>query len=77
MTVSAPNTDEVWERSAEFAPGLFVLLETRLRETRRLLLDALAQNDRLVDALHEAGEEIISLREELARSSWASGCRQR
>ena len=42
-----------------------LILDSKLRESNRQLVEALGQNEKLVGALHEAREQITSLREEV------------
>ena len=42
-----------------------LILDTKLRESNRQLVEALGQNEKLVGALHEAREQITSLKEEV------------
>jgi proteasome-associated ATPase len=42
-----------------------LILEGKLRESNRRLIEALGQNEKLVGALHEAREQITSLKEEV------------
>src|SRR5713101_7608645 len=47
------------------APKEFMLLENKLREANRQLVQAFNQNEKLVNALYEAREQITSLKEEV------------
>ncbi len=47
------------------APKEFMVLENKLREANRQLVQAFNQNEKLVNALYEAREQITSLKEEV------------
>jgi proteasome-associated ATPase len=49
----------------EEAPKDFLVLENKLREANRQLVQAFNQNEKLVNALYEAREQITSLKEEV------------
>jgi proteasome-associated ATPase len=49
----------------EEAPKEFMILENKLREPNRQLVQAFNQNEKLVNALYEAREQITSLKEEV------------
>src|SRR5262245_44086963 len=52
-------------KKMEEAPKEFLLLENKLREANRQLVQAFNQNEKLVNALYEAREQITSLKEEV------------
>ena len=52
-------------RKLEDAPKEFMVLENKLREANRQLVQAFNQNEKLVNALYEAREQITSLKEEV------------
>jgi proteasome-associated ATPase len=52
-------------KKLEDAPKEFMVLENKLREANRQLVQAFNQNEKLVNALYEAREEIASLKEEV------------
>jgi proteasome-associated ATPase len=52
-------------KKLEDAPKEVLVLENKLRETNRQLVQAFNQNEKLVNALYEAREQISSLREEV------------
>ena len=47
------------------APKEFMVVENKLREANRQLVQAFNQNEKLVNALYEAREQITSLKEEV------------
>ena len=49
----------------EVTPKEFMVLENKLREANRQLVQAFNQNEKLVNALYEAREQITSLKEEV------------
>ena len=49
----------------EDTPKEFMVLENKLREANRQLVQAFNQNEKLVNALYEAREQITSLKEEV------------
>src|SRR5262249_17200579 len=51
-------------KKMEEAPKEFLLLENKLREANRQLVQAFNQNEKLVNALYEAREQITELKEE-------------
>jgi len=52
-------------KKLEEAPKEFMVLENKLREANRQLVQAFNQNEKLVNALYEAREQITSLKEEV------------
>jgi proteasome-associated ATPase len=52
-------------KKMEEAPKEFMLVENKLREANRQLVQAFNQNEKLVNALYEAREQITSLKEEV------------
>ncbi len=52
-------------KKIEDAPKEFMVLENKLREANRQLVQAFNQNEKLVGALYEAREQITSLKEEV------------
>src|SRR5712692_5648379 len=52
-------------KKMEEAPKEFMVLENKLREANRQLVQAFNQNEKLVNALYEAREQITSLKEEV------------
>src|SRR2546430_3632356 len=52
-------------KKLEDAPKEFMVLENKLREANRQLVQAFNQNEKLVNALYEAREQISSLKEEV------------
>jgi proteasome-associated ATPase len=52
-------------RKLEDVPKEFMILENKLREANRQLVQAFNQNEKLVNALYEAREQITSLKEEV------------
>src|SRR3977135_79821 len=52
-------------KKLEDTPKDFMVLENKLREANRQLLQALNQNEKLVNALYEAREQITALKEEV------------
>ncbi len=52
-------------KKMEDAPKEFMVLENKLREANRQLVQAFNQNEKLVNALYEAREQITSLKEEV------------
>src|SRR6266508_2629808 len=52
-------------KKMEDAPKEFMILENKLREANRQLVQAFNQNEKLVNALYEAREQITSLKEEV------------
>jgi proteasome-associated ATPase len=52
-------------KKMEEAPKEFMLLENKLREANRQLVQAFNQNEKLVNTLYEAREQITSLKEEV------------
>jgi proteasome-associated ATPase len=52
-------------KKAEEAPKETMVLENKLREANRQLVQSFNQNEKLVNALYEAREQIASLREEV------------
>jgi proteasome-associated ATPase len=52
-------------KKLEDAPKEFMLLENKVREANRQLVQAFNQNEKLVNALYEAREQITSLKEEV------------
>jgi proteasome-associated ATPase len=52
-------------KKLEEIPKDFVVLENKLREANRQLVQAFNQNEKLVNALYEAREQITSLKEEV------------
>ncbi|MGH7320045.1 MAG: proteasome ATPase [Candidatus Rokuibacteriota bacterium] len=52
-------------KKAEETPKEFMLIENKLREANRQLVQAFNQNEKLVNALYEAREQITSLKEEV------------
>ncbi len=52
-------------KKLEDAPKEFMILENKLREANRQLVQAFNQNEKLVNALYEAREQIASLKEEV------------
>src|SRR5262245_55141589 len=52
-------------KKTEEAPREFMVLENKLREANRQLVQAFNQNEKLVNALYEAREQITSLKEEV------------
>ncbi|MDO8475972.1 MAG: proteasome ATPase [Candidatus Rokubacteria bacterium] len=52
-------------KKLEDAPKEFMVLENKLREANRQLVQAFNQNEKLVSALYEAREQITSLKEEV------------
>src|SRR5258705_9377286 len=52
-------------KKLEDAPKEFMILENKLREANRKLVQAFNQNEKLVNALYEAREQITSLKEEV------------
>jgi proteasome-associated ATPase len=52
-------------KKLEDAPKDFMILENKLREANRQLVQAFNQNEKLVNALYEAREQITSLKEEV------------
>jgi proteasome-associated ATPase len=52
-------------KKLEDAPREFMILENRLREANRQLVQAFNQNEKLVNALYEAREQIAALKEEV------------
>lgn len=52
-------------KKLEDSPKEFILLENKLREANRQLVQAFNQNEKLVNALYEAREQITSLKEEV------------
>src|SRR5207249_1988159 len=51
-------------KKLEDAPKDFMILENKLREANRQLVQAFNQNEKLVNALYEAREQITALKEE-------------
>src|SRR5687768_2099279 len=49
----------------EDVPKEFMILENKLREANRQLVQAFNQNEKLVNALYESREQITSLKEEV------------
>src|SRR3970040_2338697 len=56
-------------KKLEDAPKEFMVLENKLREANRHLVQAFNQNEKLVHALYEAREQITSLKEEVDKLS--------
>jgi proteasome-associated ATPase len=52
-------------KKIEESPKEFMLVENKLREANRQLVQAFNQNEKLVNALYEAREQITSLKEEV------------
>ena len=52
-------------KKLEEAPKEFMVLENKLREANRQLVQAFNQNEKLVNALYESREQIQSLKEEV------------
>ncbi|HEY3068244.1 MAG TPA: proteasome ATPase [Methylomirabilota bacterium] len=52
-------------KKIEDSPKEFMILENKLREANRQLVQAFNQNEKLVNALYEAREQITSLKEEV------------
>jgi len=52
-------------KKLEDTPKEFMILENKLREANRQLVQAFNQNEKLVNALYEAREQITSLKEEV------------
>jgi proteasome-associated ATPase len=52
-------------KKLEDSPREFMILENKLREANRQLVQAFNQNEKLVNALYEAREQISSLKEEV------------
>src|SRR3989475_2483342 len=52
-------------KKLEDTPKDFMVLENKLREANRQLVQAFNQNEKLVHALHEARKHIVSLKEEI------------
>ena len=52
-------------KKLEEIPKDFVVLENKLRETNRQLVQAFNQNEKLVNTLREAREQIASFKEEV------------
>ncbi len=52
-------------KKLEDSPKEFMVLENKLREANRQLVQAFNQNEKLVNALYEAREQIASLKEEV------------
>lgn len=52
-------------KKLEDSPKEFILIENKLREANRQLVQAFNQNEKLVNALYEAREQITSLKEEV------------
>src|SRR4026207_755920 len=52
-------------KKLEDSPKEFMILENKLREANRQLVQAFNQNEKLVNTLYEAREQIASLREEV------------
>src|SRR3989454_9510391 len=52
-------------KKVEETPKEFMVLENKLREANRQLVQAFNQNEKLVNALYEAREQIASLKEEV------------
>src|SRR5437870_4856559 len=52
-------------KKLEDAPKDFMILENKLREANRQLVQAFNQNEKLVNALYEAREQITALKEEV------------
>jgi proteasome-associated ATPase len=52
-------------KKLEDVPKEFMILENKLREANRQLVQAFNQNEKLVNALYEAREQITSLKEEV------------
>ena len=52
-------------KKLEDTPKDFMVLENKLREANRQLVQAFNQNEKLVNALYEAREQITSLKEEV------------
>jgi proteasome-associated ATPase len=52
-------------KKLEDAPKEFMILENKLREANRQLVQAFNQNEKLVNALYEAREQITALKEEV------------
>jgi proteasome-associated ATPase len=52
-------------KKIEEAPKEFMIIENKLREANRQLVQAFNQNEKLVNALYEAREQITSLKEEV------------
>ncbi len=52
-------------KKLEDAPREFMILENKLREANRQLVQAFNQNEKLVNALYEAREQITALKEEV------------
>ena len=52
-------------KKLEDSPKEFMVLENKLREANRQLVQAFNQNEKLVNALYEAREQITSLKEEV------------
>jgi proteasome-associated ATPase len=65
-TVRALESEAIHLRKKlEEAPREFVVLENKLREANRQLVQAFNQNEKLVNALYEAREQITALKEEV------------
>ncbi|MEK7878368.1 MAG: AAA family ATPase, partial [candidate division NC10 bacterium] len=56
-------------KKLEETPKEFMLLENKLREAKRQLVQAFNQNEKLVNALYEAREQVGSLKEEVDKLS--------
>ena len=56
-------------KKLEDSPKEFMILENKLREANRQLVQAFNQNEKLVNALYEAREQIQSLKEEVDKLS--------
>src|SRR5437588_5075651 len=52
-------------KKLEDSPKEFMIVENKLREANRQLVQAFNQNEKLVNALYEAREQITSLKEEV------------
>jgi proteasome-associated ATPase len=52
-------------KKVEDSPREFMIIENKLREANRQLVQAFNQNEKLVNALYEAREQITSLKEEV------------
>src|SRR5262245_32884123 len=52
-------------KKIEESPKEFMIIENKLREANRQLVQAFNQNEKLVNALYEAREQITSLKEEV------------
>jgi proteasome-associated ATPase len=56
-------------KKQEEAPKELMILENKLREAKRQLVQAFNQNEKLVNALYEAREQVTSLKEEVDKLS--------